>query len=174
MGEYSKVLGDDSILTVERFDLAELYDELMQLCRTATEAKGLKLQGRIDPALGIVKSNRLKLKQIALNLLSNAIKYTRAGEVELAIIPSGSLHWTLRVSDTGSGIDEKDRERVFEEFERAASDDIPGTGLGLAIVKELCRALQGEIRFDSYKGRGTVFEVRFPVTLENNRGGRPI
>jgi signal transduction histidine kinase len=171
MGEYSKVLGDDSILTVERFGLPELFDELMQLCRAATEAKGLKLSGHVDPVLGEVTSNRLKLKQIALNLLSNAIKYTRAGEIELAIVPSGSLHWTLRVSDTGSGIDEKDRERVFEEFERAASDDIPGSGLGLAIVKELSRALQGEIRFDSYKGRGSVFEVRFPVTIELDRGG---
>jgi signal transduction histidine kinase len=166
MGEYSKVLGDDSILSVESLDLKDLFDELMQLCRTATEAKGLKLRGHIDPGLGVVKSNRLKLKQVALNLLSNAIKYTKAGEVELAIVDSGAAHWTLRVSDTGVGIGEGDQERVFEEFERAASDDIPGTGLGLAIVKELSRTLHGDIRFDSYKGRGSVFEVRFPVSLD--------
>jgi signal transduction histidine kinase len=169
MGEYSKVLGDDSILTVESFDLKDLFDELMQLCRTATEAKGLTLRGHIDPGLGVVKSNRLKMKQVALNLLSNAIKYTKAGEVELAIVNSGIGHWILRVSDTGVGIGEDDRERVFEEFERAASDDIPGTGLGLAIVRELSRTLQGDIRFDSSKGRGSIFEVRFPTNLDRAR-----
>ncbi|MEA3115631.1 MAG: hypothetical protein QOG58_5430, partial [Caballeronia sp.] len=166
MGEYSKVLGDDSILTVERFDLTEFFDELMQLCHGSASAKGLTLKGRVDPALSMITSNRLKMKQIALNLLSNAIKYTTAGEVELAIVVSDAKHWTLRVSDTGMGISEEDRERVFEEFERAASDEIPGTGLGLAIVKELARELQGVIRFESYKGRGSVFEVRFPLVLE--------
>jgi signal transduction histidine kinase len=170
MGEYSKVLGDDSILTVERFDLTDLFDELMLLCHTSAKAKGLTLKGRVDPALSMVTSNRLKMKQIALNLLSNAIKYTTTGQVELAMVTSGALHWTLRVSDTGMGISEEDRERVFEEFERAASDEIPGTGLGLAIVKELARELQGVIRFDSYKGRGSVFEVRFPLVLEINGG----
>jgi signal transduction histidine kinase len=170
MGEYSKVLGDDSILTVERFDLNELFDELMQLCHASAVAKGLTLKGRVDPApaLAMVTSNRLKMKQIALNLLSNAIKYTTTGDVELAMLTSDAKHWTLRVSDTGMGISEEDRERVFEEFERAASDEIPGTGLGLAIVKELARELQGEIRFDSYKGRGSVFEVRFPIILETD------
>ncbi|OXC74531.1 sensor histidine kinase [Caballeronia sordidicola] len=166
MGEYSKVLGDDSILTVERFDLTDLFDELMQLCHSSAKAKGLTLKGRVDPALSMITSNRLKMKQIALNLLSNAIKYTTSGEVELAIVASAAKHWTLRVSDTGMGISEEDRERVFEEFERAASDEIPGTGLGLAIVKELARELQGVIRFESYKGRGTVFEVLFPLVLE--------
>jgi signal transduction histidine kinase len=166
MGEYSKVLGDDSILTVERFDLAELFDELMELCQASATAKGLTLKGRVDPALNMITSNRLKMKQIALNLLSNAIKYTTTGDVELAMVTSGAKQWTLRVSDTGMGISEEDRERVFEEFERAASDEIPGTGLGLAIVKELARELHGEIRFESYKGRGSVFEVRFPLVLE--------
>jgi signal transduction histidine kinase len=166
MGEYSKVLGDDSILTVERFDLAELFDELMQLCQASATAKGLTLKGRVDPALSMITSNRLKMKQIALNLLSNAIKYTTTGDVELVMVTSGAKQWTLRVSDTGMGISEEDRERVFEEFERAASEEIPGTGLGLAIVKELARELHGEIRFESYKGRGSVFEVRFPLVLE--------
>jgi len=94
--------------------------------------------------------------------------------VELAMVTSGATHWTLRVSDTGMGISEEDRERVFEEFERAASDEIPGTGLGLAIVKELARELHGVIRFESYKGRGSVFEVRFPQVLEINDGAESV
>jgi signal transduction histidine kinase len=170
LGEYSNVLGDDSVLTVEQLDLKEFFHELMQLCGAAAQKKGLTLGGHVDPGVGVITSNRLKIKQVALNLLSNAIKYTTAGEVELAILASGAGHWTLRVSDTGVGIDVADRERVFEEFERAAADDIPGSGLGLAIVKELSRQLQGEIRFESYKGRGSVFEVQFPVVPAGGLG----
>jgi signal transduction histidine kinase len=72
-------------------------------------------------------------------------------------------HWSIRVSDTGVGIAPADANRVFDEFERAAGDDIPGTGLGLAIVKELCRVLNGQIDFASHEGVGTTFEIRFPL-----------
>lgn len=165
MVEYSKVLGDDSALTVESFDLVELFDELMQACRVSTEAKGLKLAGHLDPLLGPVTSNRLKVKQVALNLLSNAIKYTSSGEIVLSISAVPGERWKLLVADTGVGIGAADQERVFEEFERAADDDIPGAGLGLAIVKELSRTLEGELRFESVKGHGSVFEVTFPFVL---------
>jgi signal transduction histidine kinase len=166
MVEYSKVLGDDSLLTIEPFDLVGLFDELMQACRVTTEAKGLKLIGQFDPVLGTVTSNRLKVKQVALNLLTNAIKYTSSGEIVLAIAAAPDECWKLRVADTGVGIGVADQERVFEEFERAAADDIPGAGLGLAIVKELSRTLDGELRFQSSKGRGSVFEVTFPLVLK--------
>jgi signal transduction histidine kinase len=156
----------DSLFTVEPFDLVGLFDELMQACRVSTEAKGLKLIGQFDPALGAVTSNRLKVKQVALNLLTNAIKYTSSGEIVLAIAAAPDEQWKLRVADTGVGIGAADQERVFQEFERAADDDIPGAGLGLAIVKELSRTLEGELRFQSAKGHGSVFEVTFPMVLK--------
>jgi signal transduction histidine kinase len=106
------------------------------------------------------------VKQVALNLLTNAIKYTSSGEIVLAIASAPDECWKLRVADTGVGIGVADQERVFEEFERAAADDIPGAGLGLAIVKELSRTLDGELRFQSSKGRGSVFEVTFPLVLK--------
>jgi signal transduction histidine kinase len=165
MVEYSKVLGDNSILTAEPFDLVGLFDELIQACRVSTEAKGLKLVGHLDTSLSTVTSNRLKVKQVALNLLSNSIKYTASGEIVLSISAVGDERWRLRVADTGEGIDENDQVRVFEEFERATEEDIPGAGLGLAIVKELSRALDGELKFQSAKGHGSVFEVTFPMVL---------
>jgi signal transduction histidine kinase len=173
MVEYSKVLNDDSILTVESVDLIALYDELIQSSRVAAEAKGLTLVGHLDAGLSAVVSNRLKVKQVALNLLSNAIKYTTSGEIALSISVAPGDRWRLRVADTGVGIGEADQERVFEEFERAAADDIPGAGLGLAIVKELSRALDGELRFQSSKGYGSVFEVTFPLVLEPKSSSTP-
>lgn len=164
--EYAVVLGDAGKLTLEAFDLRGLFDELTASTRPTAEAKGLRLATHFDDALGQTTSNRLKLKQVALNLLSNAAKYTKVGEIELAMTADGHDNWKLRVSDTGVGIDVSDRKRVFEEFERAADDDIPGAGLGLAIVTELTRVLGGVIRFESDKGQGTTFEITFPLALQ--------
>ena len=166
MVEYSVVLGDAAPLPLEQLDPRELYDELVASSRPLIEAKGLALHASFDPALSAVTSNRLKLKQIAVNLLSNATKYTKSGQVELQFAMAGAKHWTIRVSDTGVGIAPADADRVFDEFERAAGEDIPGTGLGLAIVRELCRVLNGQIDFVSREGVGTTFEIRFPVVLE--------
>ncbi|CAB3641555.1 Adaptive-response sensory-kinase SasA [Paraburkholderia sediminicola] len=163
MVEYSVVLGDGTPNTVEPVDLHALYDELVASSRPAIEAKGLTLHTAFDPALSVVTSNRLKLKQIAVNLLSNATKYTKSGEIQLAFTIADAEHWSIRVSDTGVGIAPADANRVFDEFERAAGDDIPGTGLGLAIVKELCRVLGGQIDFASHEGVGTTFQIRFPL-----------
>jgi signal transduction histidine kinase len=169
MAEYSVVLGDCSPVKVEEVDLGELFDELIAAAQPGIEAKGLRLTTFLDPALKPVFSNRLKLKQVALNLLSNATKYTMTGGIDLSMAPCGDSRWYLRVADSGIGIASPDRERVFDEFERAAGDEIPGTGLGLAIVRELCRTLDGEILFESREGRGTIFEIRFPVELPQTR-----
>jgi signal transduction histidine kinase len=163
MVEYAVVLGDSTPLAVEQFDLRELFDELVTACRPAIEAKGLQMSTRFDAGVTAVLSSRIKVKQVALNLLSNATKYTKTGEIELAMGGHGEDGWYLRVADTGVGIARSDRDRVFDEFERAAGDDIPGVGLGLAIVKELCRVLDGRIRFETREGHGTTFEIRFPV-----------
>jgi signal transduction histidine kinase len=165
MVEYSVVLGDSNPLSVEKFELRELFDELAASSRPAIEAKGLRFHPEFDSALSSMTSNRLKVKQVALNLLSNATKYTTSGGIELAFAKVNESTWSIRVSDTGVGIASSDAERVFDEFERAAGDDIPGAGLGLAIVRELCRVLQGQIHFESRLARGTTFEIRFPVEL---------
>jgi signal transduction histidine kinase len=165
MVEYSVVLGDGAPLTLEQVDPHELYEELVTSSRPSIEAKGLTLRTVFDPALTAVTSNRLKLKQIAVNLLSNAIKYTKSGQIELNFAVTDAEHWSMCVADTGVGIAPSDADRVFDEFERAAGEDIPGTGLGLAIVKELCRVLNGHIDFVSREGVGTKFEIRFPLVL---------
>ncbi|KXU83371.1 histidine kinase [Paraburkholderia monticola] len=166
MVEYSVVLGDSAPLVLEPVDLRELFDELVASTGPSIEAKGLALRSVFDAALPVVTSNRLKLKQIAVNLLTNAIKYTKSGQVELRFATLDAGHWTMRVSDTGVGIAPADADRVFDEFERAAGDDIPGTGLGLAIVRELCRVLDGQIEFASREGVGTTFEIRFPLRVQ--------
>jgi signal transduction histidine kinase len=166
MVEYSVVLGDSAPLVLEAVDLRELFDELVASAQPSIDAKGLALRSSFDAALPRVTSNRLKLKQIAVNLLTNAIKYTKSGQIEFRFATRGAEHWTIRVSDTGVGIAPADADRVFDEFERAAGDEIPGTGLGLAIVRELCHVLDGQIEFASREGVGTTFEIRFPLHVQ--------
>lgn len=163
--EYSVILSENQVPVIESFDLRTLYDELKFAHQMTAEARGLHLRSEFDSSLGIVTSNRLRVKQIAVNLISNAMKYTQSGEIGFALEKLGDDRWCMRVSDTGEGISLEDQERVFGEFERATGDEVPGAGLGLAIVKELVRSLSGEIRVASEKGKGSVFEIRFPVHL---------
>src|SRR6202048_3748285 len=163
--EYSVVLSGHNTFAVEEFALRELYDEVVSVYRAAAEAKGLRLDSEFDAHLGATSSNRLKTKQIAVNLLSNALKYTQSGAIGLTMTALGADHWRLTVTDTGIGISPSDQARVFKEFERAAGSDTQGVGLGLAIVKELVRSLGGEIRLESRKGVGSVFEVRLPLQV---------
>ncbi|MFM0523217.1 sensor histidine kinase [Caballeronia jiangsuensis] len=169
MVEYSVVLGDNNPLSVEKVELHDLFDELVASSRPDVEGKGLRFHARFDSELSSVTSNRLKLKQVALNLISNATKYTKSGEIEIGFAKVDDGGWSICVSDTGVGIAPSDVQRVFNEFERAAGEDIPGAGLGLAIVKELCRVLQGRIHFESRVGQGTTFEIRFPIELQSPR-----
>ena len=96
--------------------------------------------------------------------LSNAFKFTFEGEVALALKPvNGSVELTVR--DTGVGIPEEERERVFERFHRIESSrarTYEGTGIGLALVQELARLHSGSVRVESLHGQGTTFTVSVP------------
>jgi signal transduction histidine kinase len=100
------------------------------------------------------------------NLVSNAIKFTAdEGSLGIALAVEGG-HAVLRVSDSGIGISEDDRERLFERFFRAGNaveQAIPGTGLGLAICKGIVDAHAGHLSLESALGEGTTVTVRLPL-----------
>ena len=122
-----------------------------------------------------------RLRQVLLNLLNNAVKFTPAGRVELCL-EHGSLAGGLErlrwaVTDTGIGIPEVKRARLFERFSQvdgSRSRQYGGSGLGLAISKRLVELMGGRIGLDSAPGRGTTawFEVSLPRTA-NERASRP-
>jgi two-component system, OmpR family, phosphate regulon sensor histidine kinase PhoR len=106
-----------------------------------------------------------KLAQLLDNLVSNAIKFTpRNGRVDVRLAQrDGTIR--LEVSDTGIGIEESEREQLFERFFRAQpalEHQIPGTGLGLSISKAIVDAHGGRIGVDGAPGRGTTFVIEFP------------
>ena len=102
--------------------------------------------------------------QVVSNLVENALRLTpRGGEVRVVVEPG-----TLRVEDTGPGLEEDDRAHAFERFylhSRFGRERPVGTGLGLAIVKELTQAMGGTVEVASEPGRLTVFTVRLPAPV---------
>jgi CheY-like chemotaxis protein len=147
-------------------DLVELAP-LLQECLLASEAVARQHRVQLpDPQAlslpGRVLGDRERLKQVVLNLLSNAIKHNRrGGQVGLQVAPDGDA-LRITVSDTGPGLDEAQRLRLFHAFERLGADRgaVDGAGIGLALSKRLVELMGGQIGLDSEPGVGSRFWVR--------------
>ena len=143
------------------------------LIRTALDSLAHQVQEtgaqvEIGPLPDLV-SDRLAVEQVFTNLLDNALKYrdplrplrlTVRGRVDEG---AGGAMRIYEVEDTGRGIAERDRNRVFELFRRAGGQGVPGEGVGLAHVRALVRRLGGRIELDSAPGRGSIFRVHLPA-----------
>lgn len=169
--EYSAILAGEVRLKVEPLDLREFLETLKQAHENAAHDKGLELQFAVAGDLSRIMIDRDKLRQIVDTLLSNAILYTEHGTVHVRATADAPGRWTLRVEDTGIGIDEMDSRLVFSEFHRRGPFDNRGLGLGLVIARHLAHLLDGEITFQSTAGQGTSFLVNLPTDVP--RSGSP-
>jgi signal transduction histidine kinase len=105
----------------------------------------------------------MRLRQVVDNLLSNAITYNRdGGTVFLGTTSDGTSSWIL-VRDTGVGISDADRSRLFQRFYKAGTPRRAGTGLGLAITRDIVRAHGGDLGLHSSPGAGSTFIVKLPA-----------
>ncbi|HEV3163646.1 MAG TPA: ATP-binding protein [Isosphaeraceae bacterium] len=162
----------------EDFSIRDVCESLASMARPVAERKNIDLECRLDEAIPLLSQDPGKLRQILYNLLSNAIKFTpEGGKVTLRARADGR-YVVIEVSDTGIGIAEEDREKIFEKFRQAGQPgqgdgvltrEHQGTGLGLSIVRELTKLLGGDIRLDSSPGQGSTFTVRLPLQLPGNR-----
>lgn len=148
-------------------ELRPLLEETLDLARPAAAAKDITLDLHVAPPVpAFVMADALRVRQILLNLIGNAVKFTpRGGGVALAcrLGPDG-LH--LMVTDTGPGIPEEQRERLFQDYERMGADaaGTEGTGLGLAITAALARAMGGAVSYaPGPDGRGSCFNAVLPL-----------
>jgi len=138
-----------------------LLDKLERQFAALASRRGLKL--RLRPAAMWVRSDQKLLQRILANLVGNALRYTREGGVLVGCRQRGNSV-LVEVWDTGPGIAEADRERVFDEFERLAGEDDPhfdeqGLGLGLAICQRIGLMLDSPLGLRSRPGLGSVFSV---------------
>ena len=143
--------------------VAEAVDNLRQRCEHA----GIVLECRAAARDITVMADPHRTQQILLNLVDNAIKFTPAPGVVSVSIDTGAEYAQVTVRDTGVGIPEEDRPRIFERFYKVdkgrARQDNPGTGLGLAIVKHLVGAMGGGVEVASTLGHGSTFSFTLPL-----------
>jgi heavy metal sensor kinase len=154
-------------------DVARVADECATVIRPLAEAKGLTLavhHGGSTPELDSptrTATDPDKLREVMNNLLHNAIQYNRPdGRIDLTVSRENG-HVRFEVADTGVGIPEASRERIFERFYRADPSRNCGdglhAGLGLAIVREYIEVMGGRIEVQSREGEGTTFRIDLPV-----------
>lgn len=147
------------------FDLGEMLAEVRGMITAQARAKRLRVALHVTTRTPLLlRGYQRHLFEVLLNLLSNAVKFTDAGSVALAVDATPGLDGRFRlrfeVSDTGIGIAEEARGRIFESFTQADEtiiDRFGGTGLGLAICERLVKLLGGEIGVDSEVGAGSNF-----------------
>ncbi|MFP4623072.1 MAG: GAF domain-containing protein [Gemmatimonadota bacterium] len=158
-------------LTIEwgPVDVRDAARELGEEYRVQAERKGLAMRLDLPADLPIIRSDANRVRQILGNLFSNAVKYTEQGEIRVAVAmrtrtaSSGARDWIVtEVRDTGPGVPDEERDRLFEEFTRGASAGAGGAGIGLAISQRLARALGGEITLESEVGAGSTFTLWLP------------
>ena len=161
------------------FSPAQLVKESVEGMRLRAKEKGLSIS--YEMTMGMKKeanqenetdkelflADAFRIRQILDNLVSNAIKYTDHGSVNIEARVSkimGKLTLTLSVKDTGKGMTDEEKQKVFQAFTRLKSaQGIEGTGLGLSITQELVSLLGGEILLRSTLGKGSSFIVTLPI-----------
>ena len=161
------------------FSPAQLVKESVEGMRLRAKEKGLSIS--YEMTMGMKKeanqekkkdkelflADAFRIRQILDNLVSNAIKYTDHGSVNIEARVSkimGKLTLTMSVKDTGKGMTDEEKQKVFQAFTRLKSaQGIEGTGLGLSITQELVSLLGGEIQLHSTLGKGSSFIVTLPI-----------
>ncbi len=164
--DISKVEAGRMELELGAVSLPDLLAHGVAMVRDRARSHGISLELHVAPEVDAVRADELKLKQVVLNLLSNAVKFTPdCGAVSVtAEVVGGEAHVTVR--DTGIGIAEADRERIFEAFQRGgarARTTPEGTGLGLTLSKRIVDLHGGRLWMQSELGAGSTFAFAIPL-----------
>jgi len=163
--DFSKIEAGKITLEKIDFNLTEKINETVKLLDFQAQKKGLYLTSIINPDIpATINGDPLRIKQILINLINNAIKFTTEGGVHCDIDKSeqspGKIKLLFKISDTGLGISQEGKTRLFQSFSQtdaSISRKFGGTGLGLTISKRLVELMHGEIGVESKIGHGSTF-----------------
>jgi signal transduction histidine kinase len=168
----SSRLSVDMTISPEDVDVSDIARACAEAWRPRAAERAVTIVTRdVEPARAY--ADPLRLRQVVDNLMSNAVKYNRdGGEASIGCTSDGRSTWIV-VRDTGPGIADADRERLFERYFRARND-VEGTGLGLSISRDIARAHGGDITVRSSRGVGSTFIVELPATADATTGENPV
>ncbi|MGI4794334.1 MAG: MHYT domain-containing protein [Janthinobacterium lividum] len=170
--DLSKIEAGRMEVQTEKLDVTQAVREAVASVQALVEQRANRLALCLPPALGCMRSDPTKLRQMLLNLLGNAAKFTKGGSITLSVAREGGAEcedeaWLVfEVADTGIGMTADQTGRLFERFTQADSSTtrrFGGTGLGLALTRAYATMLGGEIGVRSTPGEGSVFTLRLPA-----------
>lgn len=156
-------------LKSEEIDPATAVKGCLDLVRPAAAAKALALELVVAAgAPAVVVTDTSRLRQILVNLIGNAVKYTEHGTVCVTLSTSAAGAMRIQVADTGPGIPEQKRHRLFSDFQRLGDDTaaVEGTGLGLALAAKMATLLGGSLAYADNPGGGSIFALELPVRVD--------
>lgn len=171
--DLSKIEAGKMVLNFEPVEVNDLLRDCMSLVQIKAEEKGLSLRFNSSIDNYTLDLDRKRFKQIILNFLSNAIKFTLEGTIELtldSIHNNGLEHAVIAVKDSGIGIAEEDREKLFQKFSQIDSSltrSAGGTGLGLVISQQFVNLHEGKIEFESELDVGSTFKIFIPRNAQS-------
>lgn len=164
--DLSKAEEDQLVMHSKEVNIVQIISTVMLKVRLKAREKGLRIVDSLPPEEKIVFGDEQRLEQIFINLFENAIQYTEEGEISLSVEEQQDDELRILIYDSGIGIPDDELPFIFERFhrvEKSRSRDYGGTGLGLSIVKKLVELQNGTITVSSEFGKGTTFEIRFPL-----------
>jgi two-component system sensor histidine kinase BarA len=160
-------------LHIEEMSIPELCRSVVGSFSALTKKKRIKVKLVVSDEIPVLSTDAGKVRQILYNFLSNAAKFTpEKGRIEIRAEMRDEQTVRISVTDTGCGIAEADKERIFDKFSQADGSltrQSTGSGLGLAISKELAAMLAGSVGVESESGKGSTFWFDIPVTLTKEK-----
>ncbi len=174
--DLSKIEAGKMELYLEEFQLNTLIEEVVSTVQPLMEKNENAFLINIPQEMPLVLLDHTKVRQILFNLISNASKFTLKGTITLtaatiSAVGDAGAKIVLKVSDTGIGLTEEQKAKLFKEFSQADSSTTRkygGTGLGLAITKHFTEMMHGSIEIESVPNHGTTFTVVLPQVIEDS------
>lgn len=168
--DLAKVESGNISLNLEPVNIVTLIEEMKVILQPIADGHDIRLSIALDSSINLTAwADQLRLRQILFNLISNAIKYNRKdGSVTVSCKPLNQDRIQVDIIDTGLGISDEDRNKLFEPFERLGKEhtDVDGTGIGLTLTKELIELMGGAIGLTSKQGEGSHFYVELPTACK--------
>ncbi|HEX8012126.1 MAG TPA: ATP-binding protein [Casimicrobiaceae bacterium] len=170
--DLSKIEAGQLVLSLSDYSFHDVVQAVTSSVDSLAAERRLRLSVDVAPDLPVGRGDERRITQVLLNLVGNAIKFTEAGEVAVRVTAADAT-FLASVTDTGPGIREEDRQKIFEEFQQGESSPTKpkvGTGLGLAIAKRIVEMHGGRIWVESELGKGSTFYVSVPVRAGDHGG----
>ena len=166
--DLSKIESGNFEIIPAEYDIASVLNDVLNMTRIRAQKKGLKYDFNVSADIpSVLFGDEIRIRQVLLNIINNAIKYTNEGRVDVdvsaeQIMMGNYINLIVKVADTGMGIREEDKDKLFKSFQRLderKNHSIEGTGLGLHITNRLLQMMDGCISFESEYGKGSTFTI---------------